>query len=129
MDENNQPKRDDFSTKNFIERNQHNRDINAIKKRLSDLESMVGDKDSFIKTFAETCNDSTKMQDAITKCVDKHDSHKIKITFMSAGQFLLNAAAGAFVAWLVIQAILIPQYSIKIDTLQQEIDNMRQSQP
>lgn len=129
MPENNAEKRNDFTTNNFIQRNQHNRDINGIKKRLDDLELLVGTKEKFVSTLVAVCSDSTQVNEAIAKSVDSHDNHKIKLTFFSASKFLLNAAVGAFVAWLVIQAILIPQYNLKIDSLQEELNEVRKIQP
>lgn len=52
--ENKDPRiRDDFLTYGFIKRNQHNRDIDGVKRRLDNLEARVGTDVAFAETFKQ----------------------------------------------------------------------------
>lgn len=107
----------------------HEERLKGLESRLNAIENRVGTNEVFGKTFVDSLKNFKTMSEEVNRIIDDHDNHKIKVTFTSAGKFLLNAAIGTFVAWLVVQAILIPQYSLKIDSLQQQLDEIRKTQP
>lgn len=92
---------DDFSANNFIKRNQHNRDISGIKKRLEDLESRIGSDADFAETFRKAQEHEKKIDEAIERVINQYDNHKIKLNGIALlkwlGVLIIGGIIGAFI--------------------------------
>lgn len=93
--------RNDFASHDFIQRNQHNRDINAIKKRLGELEERVGDNEKFAKTFCEARKTNKAIDEGINEAIDAHDNHKLKVNGVALLKWLSVLVVGGVIGALI----------------------------
>lgn len=93
--------RDDFSSKNFIERNQHNRDISSLRKRLDTLESRVLEDKSFAETFLNAQKHEKQIDEAVIGIIDQYDNHKLKINGVALLKWLGVLIIGGIIGALL----------------------------
>lgn len=122
---NNHDKRSDFTSKNFIERNQHNRDIGSLKKRLEDIENRVGDDARFAQSFVSAQKNNKDIDNSIYSVIEQHDKHLLMVKGAALGKWLLVLILGAILGWVINQALSSAQYSSQIEVLRREIESFQ----
>lgn len=109
------PKPDDFTSSNFIQRNQHNRDISSVRRRLDELEKRVGSNESFATTFAESAASQVPAQNALVNMFNNAintnaDTQKALRDFRKQDHFnnFLDSLkkVGGNLFWLVVGAVI-----------------------
>jgi hypothetical protein len=116
-------KRSDFTSRNFIERNQHNRDIGGLRKRLEDLEARVGTNEAFGKSFALSQENSTVLNTAVKKVIDDYDKHLLIVKGTALGKWLLVLILGAVIGWIVNQVFTSTQSAAEIESLKRQLES------
>ncbi len=116
----------DFASNSLINKiPRHDKDINWIKKKISELEGRVGDNESFAKAFVSAQKNDKSIDEALNAVIDEHDNHKIKVNALALGKWVLAATVGAIITWLVTQGFVIPQYNLRIDELQNQVEDLK----
>lgn len=74
----------DFASNALINKiPRHDKDINWIKKKITELEGRVGDNETFAKTFVSAQQNDKSIDNVLNSVIDAHDNHKIKINALA----------------------------------------------
>lgn len=116
----------DFASNNLINKiPRHDKDINWIKRQITELNDRVGSNEAFAKSFVLAQKSDKSIDEALNDIIDKHDNHRIKINALALLKWVCAAIIGAVITWLVTQGFVIPQYDLRIDELEHQVEGLR----
>lgn len=74
----------DFASNNLINKiPRHDKDINWIKRKITELEDRIGNNEAFAKSFVSAQQNDKSIDNALNSVIDAHDNHKIKINTLA----------------------------------------------
>lgn len=119
-------KPNDFASSNFIQRNQHNRDISSVRRRLDELEKRVGDDAAFAASFESATRNSKVLNDSVVAIIDNHDKHLLRVKGTELLKWLAVAILGAAIGWFMNQSLSIPKYNSEIEAMKEQLNAAKQ---
>lgn len=127
MEKNNDSsKPNDFASNNFIQRNQHNRDISSLKRRLDELEKRVGNDAVFASSFESASRNSKVLNDSVNAIIDNYDRHLLWAKGTALIKWLAVVTLGALIGWFMNQSLSIPKYNSEIEAMKQQFETIKQ---
>lgn len=114
---------DDFNPAEILKStNRHNKDINFLKKKISELESRVGDDAAFTKSFVSAQKSNKEIDESINAVIGEYDRHLLTTKGVALGKWLLVLILGAAVGWIINQAFSTASHSAEIEALKSLIE-------